>query len=86
MFNWQSGHAGAFRMGVEHGAFCLGCCWALMLLLFVAGVMNLVWVALIAAFVLIEKLAPGGVLAGRISGLVMIAAGLALATGLVAGL
>jgi len=86
MFNWQSGLAGAFRMGVEHGAFCLGCCWALMLLLFVAGVMNLVWVALIAAFVLIEKLAPGGALAGRISGLVMIAAGLALASGLLAGL
>jgi predicted metal-binding membrane protein len=86
MFNWRPGHAGALRMGVEHGAFCLGCCWALMMLLFVAGVMNLVWVALIAVFVLIEKLAPGGPLAGRISGLVMIAAGIALATGMVAGL
>jgi predicted metal-binding membrane protein len=86
MFNWRPGHAGAFRMGVDHGAFCLGCCWALMMLLFVAGVMNLVWVALIAVFVLIEKLAPGGALAGRISGLVMIVAGIALATGLLGGL
>jgi predicted metal-binding membrane protein len=86
MFSWRAGHAGAFRMGMEHGAFCLGCCWALMLLLFVAGVMNLVWVALIAAFVLVEKLAPGGGLGGRIDRPVMLAGGQALATGLVAGL
>ncbi len=55
---WRAGRGGAFRMGLEHGAYCVGCCWALMLLLFVVGVMNLVWVALIAAFVLVEKLFP----------------------------
>lgn len=75
MFNWRPGNAGAFLMGAEHGGFCLGCCWALMLLLFVAGVMNLFWVALIAAFVLIEKLAPKGALVGRLCGLAMIVLG-----------
>ena len=55
---WRAGAGGAFRMGLEHGAYCVGCCWALMLLLFVAGVMNLVWIALIAGFVLVEKLFP----------------------------
>ena len=55
---WRAGTGGAFRMGLEHGLYCVGCCWALMLLLFVAGVMNLVWVALIAGFVLVEKLLP----------------------------
>ncbi|HEU4830171.1 MAG TPA: DUF2182 domain-containing protein, partial [Gemmatimonadales bacterium] len=57
---WREGSAGAFLMGARHGAFCLGCCWALMLLLFAAGVMNLVWVAAIAALVLVEKVAPAG--------------------------
>jgi predicted metal-binding membrane protein len=65
---WRAGARGAFVMGVEHGLFCLGCCWALMLLLFVGGVMDLVWVALIAGFVLVEKLAPFGPATGRIAG------------------
>jgi len=60
MTRWRAGSAGALRMGLEHGAYCLGCCWALMLLLFVAGVMNLAWVALIAAFIFAEKLLPAG--------------------------
>ena len=55
---WREGARGAFVMGLRHGAFCVGCCWALMALLFVAGVMNLLWVAAIAAFVLVEKLVP----------------------------
>jgi predicted metal-binding membrane protein len=54
---WSSG---AFRMGLRHGLYCVGCCWMLMLLLFVGGVMNLLWVALIAAFILAEKIAPRG--------------------------
>ncbi len=58
MTSWREGHQGALRMGLEHGAYCLGCCWALMLLLFVLGVMNLVWIAALAAFVLAEKVAP----------------------------
>jgi len=68
MFRWRPGAAGACRMGMEHGTFCVGCCWALMLLLFTAGVMNLLWVALIAAFVFIEKLVPAGALVGRLTG------------------
>jgi predicted metal-binding membrane protein len=57
---WRRGNAGAFRMGLDHGSYCVGCCWMLMGLLFVVGVMNLLWVAAIAAFVLIEKLVPHG--------------------------
>ena len=56
MAEWREGNAGAFVMGVRHGLFCLGCCWVLMTLLFVGGVMNLAWVALLAGFVLVEKL------------------------------
>jgi predicted metal-binding membrane protein len=73
---FRPGVGGALRMGMEHGAFCVGCCWALMGLLFFAGVMNLVWVALIAIFVLLEKIAPFGAQSGRLSGLLLIATGL----------
>jgi predicted metal-binding membrane protein len=55
----RPGAAGALRLGLAHGLYCLGCCWALMLLLFVGGVMNLAWIAVLALLVLIEKLAPG---------------------------
>ena len=58
--HWKPGRTGAFRLGLIHGAYCLGCCWALMLLLFAAGIMNLVWIAGLAALVLVEKLAPFG--------------------------
>ena len=75
---WRDGAAGAFRMGVGHGAYCVGCCWALMLLLFVAGVMNLAWVALIAAFVFVEKLLPAPTFVSRITGAVLIATGIYL--------
>jgi len=74
--HWRPGRLGALRMGIAHGLYCLGCCWALMLLLFVGGVMNLLWVALVAAFVLVEKLMPYGRLTGRIAGLGLAAAGL----------
>jgi predicted metal-binding membrane protein len=60
MTEWQEGMWGAFRMGLHHGNFCLGCCWLLMALLFVAGVMNLLWVATIAVYVLVEKILPAG--------------------------
>ena len=75
LFRWRPGAAGAFRMGTEHGLFCVGCCWALMLLLFTAGVMNLLWVALIAGLVFIEKLVPAGRLIGRLAGIGLAAAG-----------
>ena len=72
MTSWREGHRGALRMGLEHGAYCLGCCWALMLLLFVLGVMNLVWIAALAAFVLAEKVAPKGEWVSRITGALMV--------------
>jgi predicted metal-binding membrane protein len=56
--HWREGNRGAFTMGFRHGIYCVGCCWVLMSILFVTGVMNLLWVALIAAFVLLEKIAP----------------------------
>ncbi len=72
----RKGTGGAFVMGLEHGAFCVGCCWVLMGLLFVGGVMNLLWVAAIAAFVLLEKVVTHGLLAGRLSGALLVLAGL----------
>ena len=80
--HWREGSWGALRMGVEHGTYCVGCCWALMALLFVAGVMNLLWVMTIAVFVLVEKLLPRGRLIGRAAGLLLIGWGLWLITGL----
>jgi predicted metal-binding membrane protein len=74
MSRWRTGVAGAFRIGVEHGALCVGCCWALMLLLFVGGVMNLAVIAVLTAFVAFEKLSPFGAQGARISGVVLIAA------------
>src|SRR5262245_35383015 len=58
LHDWRDGTAGALVMGMKHGAFCAGCCWMLMALLFVAGVMNMVWVAAITILVLLEKVAP----------------------------
>ena len=71
MTSWREGHRGALRMGLEHGAYCLGCCWALMLLLFVLGIMNLVWIAALAAFVLAEKVAPWPEWVSRGTGVLM---------------
>ena len=70
--HWRSGARGAFAMGVRHGAYCVGCCWMLMLLLFVGGVMNMAWIAGLALFVLVEKLAPAGHWIGRVAGLLLI--------------
>lgn len=76
---WREGVRGAFRMGLRHGLFCVGCCWALMLLLFAAGVMNLLWVAAIAFFVLLEKVLPWGIWIGRLSGAALIGWGIYVA-------
>lgn len=73
---WRPGNLGAFRMGLENGVFCVGCCWPLMLLLFVAGVMNLLWVAVITAFIFIEKLLPHGKLTSRFAGIGLISFGI----------
>jgi predicted metal-binding membrane protein len=77
--HWRPGHVGAFRLGVVHGAYCLGCCWALMLLLFAAGIMNLVWIAGLAVLVLIEKVAPFGANLSRLAAAVLVGAGLYVA-------
>ncbi len=73
--NWREGTGGAFVMGLEHGAYCLGCCFVLMGILFFGGVMNLLLLAAVTAFVLFEKALPYGNIAGRVSGPLMIAAG-----------
>jgi predicted metal-binding membrane protein len=72
----RPGRSGAFRMGVEHGTYCVGCCWVLMLLLFAVGIMNLVWVAALAAIVLVQKLLPAGILPQRLVGGLLVAVGL----------
>ncbi len=71
----QPGAAGALRLGVASGIYCLGCCWALMLLLFFGGVMNLWWIAALTVFVLLEKVAPLGARGGRLSGVLLAVAG-----------
>ncbi len=73
--HWRPGAVGAFKMGLSHGTLCLGWCWVLMCLLFVGGVMNLLWIAAIALFVLLEKVLPLGDVSGRVMGMLMIAAG-----------
>ena len=73
---WRAGRAGAFRIGLRHGWYCLGCCWALMLLLFVGGVMNLAVIIGLTVFLLIEKLMPPTLQGGRFSGVVLVVAGL----------
>jgi predicted metal-binding membrane protein len=78
MGHWREGRGGALVLGVEHGVYCLGCCWALMGLLFLAGVMNLLWVAGIAVIVLTEKVAPRGELLARMAGVILVVAGLGL--------
>lgn len=69
--HWRPGVSGGWRMGLRHGLYCLGCCWALMGLLFVVGVMNLLWVAVIAAYVLLEKLLATGPWLARSAGLLL---------------
>ena len=76
--HWRIGYAGAIRLGLIHGAYCIGCCWLLMALLFFGGVMNLAWVAAVAVVVLIEKTMPVGDRVGQVAGVVAILAGVGL--------
>jgi predicted metal-binding membrane protein len=78
---WREGGWGAFLMGLKHGAYCTGCCWSLMVLLLVAGVMNLLWVAAIAGLVLLEKVAPAGDRLGRVAGVVLVVWGVWMIAG-----
>ena len=75
LHHWRDGAGGALRMGAEHGAYCLGCCAFLMMLLFVGGIMNLLWVAAIAVFVLLEKVMPAGETVARAAGALAIGFG-----------
>ena len=78
MGNWREGAAGAIYMGIKHGLLCAGCCWALMLLMFVGGVMNLIWMIIITAIILIEKIAPRGDIFAKAAGVALAASGLYL--------
>jgi predicted metal-binding membrane protein len=79
---WRVGAKGAFRMGFEHGAYCVGCCWFLMGLLFFGGIMNLYWITGLAVFVLLEKTIPAGHWVSHLVGIVLIVWGIAVLTGL----
>jgi predicted metal-binding membrane protein len=78
MTKWHDGTNGAFQMGFRHGMFCLGCCWALMCVLFVVGVMNLIWIAVLTGFVLAEKIGPAGAFVARVAGAAMVLLGIAV--------
>ncbi|RQH03821.1 DUF2182 domain-containing protein [Paraburkholderia dinghuensis] len=71
--HWRPGVTGSFLLGVRHGIYCVGCCWLLMALLFVGGIMNLVWIAALSLFVFVEKILPDGERVGRVLGVVLIA-------------
>ena len=76
MLHWRAGTRGAFTMGFRHGVYCVGCCWLLMLLLFIGGVMNVAWIAGISLFILVEKTAPAGRWVSRSAGAILAAWGL----------
>ena len=76
MSDWKDGTKGALLMGLVHGKYCLGCCWILMALLFVLGVMNLTWIAALAAFVLLEKIIPAGERVSKVTGLLLVGWGI----------
>jgi predicted metal-binding membrane protein len=78
MTQWRPGSLGSFKMGIVHGAYCTGCCWALMLLMFVAGVMNIWCFLALTGFVLIEKVQRHGMIVGRIAGVVLFLWGILL--------
>jgi len=82
---WREGARGALVMGLRHGAFCAGCCWALMMLMFVGGVMSLAWMGALAIYMLAEKIVPHGRLLSRASGAVLIVAAIAVAAAKLAG-
>ncbi len=81
MGEWRDGRFGALIMGLKHGLNCVGCCWLLMLLSFVLGVMNMVWMAIVTVFMLVEKAYPGSQWVSRTSGVILIAWGLWVTAG-----
>ena len=85
---WRDGVLGAIRMGAEHGAYCVGCCWGLMVVLFALGVMSILWMAVVAALIFAQKLLPRGEMLARIFAVAFVSAGIwiAAAPGTVPGL
>jgi predicted metal-binding membrane protein len=81
MTRWRDGHAGALRMGAVHGAYCLGCCWALFAVLVAAGVMSLAWMLLLTLVVFAEKALPLGRRAPRVVGAAFLLLGVLVAVG-----
>jgi predicted metal-binding membrane protein len=79
LHGWRPGRVGAFRMGIEHGVFCVGCCWGLMLALFGLGVMSLVWMAAVAGIVFAEKVFPVGEHVTRVAAVALAAGGIWIA-------
>jgi predicted metal-binding membrane protein len=73
--HWRPGPSGALCMGLEHGLLCIGCCWVLMALLFVGGIMNILWIGIVALFVILEKVAPNGPRLAWLGGIVLLAWG-----------
>jgi predicted metal-binding membrane protein len=80
---WREGNRGALVMGIRHGVFCVGCCWLIMTLLFVAGVMNLLWIAVLAVYILLEKIVPIGNWFSHAAGLLLIIWGISLMVGFI---
>jgi len=79
MHHWQSGRPGAFRMGLRHAAYCIGCCWLFMLVLFLAGATSLVWMGALSLVILAEKIGPRTALVPRAIGVVLVVVGVILA-------
>jgi predicted metal-binding membrane protein len=77
--HWQEGARGAFRMGFQHGTYCLGCCWSLMAVMFVMGTMNLVWMGILSLVIFVEKIVPHGIRLGKTVGVGLIGLGLLMA-------
>jgi predicted metal-binding membrane protein len=83
MSHWHEGRLGALRMGLSHGAYCLGCCWALFALLVAAGVMSLAWMLLLTLIVFAEKVLPGGQRASQVVGIALVSLGIGVGSGVV---
>lgn len=80
MHRWREGYLGSLTMGIDHGAYCLGCCWGLMLVLFVVGVMNLAWMGILTLIIFVEKISKHGVVISKVVGGLLILLGIAMAT------
>ena len=82
--HWRDGRVGALAMGVRHGIYCFGCCWALFAVLVAAGVMSMAWMLLLTLVVFVEKMLPRGRLAEAVTGIALIAVGIMVASGAIA--